>query len=138
MKTRRDVTRLLALGGTSLITISAGCTGLAEDLGLVERELNQGTAPQAGFKIEYDSEAGQVTVAMEGGAEISASNLYIRGAGLEQTGSWASLSDNIEPDSEVTAGSTVSVGVRSDFEVRVVWDDGDTQRTYEEATGPDS
>lgn len=138
MKTRRKVTKILAFGGTSLMSFSAGCTGLAEDLGIAEREVNPSTAPQAEFDIEYDSAAGQVIITHEAGSAIPASDLYIRGSGLDQTGSWVSLSDNIGSDGEVTIASSVSIEASPDFELRVFWDDGDTQRTYEEATGPDS
>lgn len=143
MRTRRAVTRSLALGGTCTTVLFAGCTDIAQDLGLVERELGgaSGPAPRASFSMTYDAQGGQVTVTHDGGAEVPAANVYVRGTGLEQTGSWIDLggdTDTADGEAIINAGSALSVGASPDFSARVVWDSGGDTRVYAEASGPDA
>lgn len=97
-------------------------------------------APAAAFEFEYDRSAtdspdtGVVAITHSGGDNIDAAALSVRGTGIvAPTGaqpditaagtSWASATGT----SEVAAGISVTVGVASDFEVRVIWQAADEE-----------
>jgi len=106
-------------------------------------------APQISFGFEYEETGDGVGIAEithEGGDSVSRSQLFVRGTGFtdvegaDQTsaGQWAGTASG--DDDAVVAGDAVSVGVASDYELRVVWEsaDGDTSATLVTHDGPDA
>ncbi|RLM36859.1 MULTISPECIES: type IV pilin [unclassified Haloarcula] len=127
----------------------------------------QQATPQASFSFEYDASAGSnsdsglLTVSHDGGDTIEAGSLYIRGEnmvtdsdlsteGLDSSpdqadydaddGAWSSTSAYGAKDSEVSAGSTLDVGVYSNYDVNVVYEppEGDSSATLGSDSGPDA
>ena len=93
------------------------------DATMDERETE--LAPRAVF--ETGRANGRRTITHSGGDHIQASNLFIRGEGLETTGSWAALDGETGDDEQVvTVGNSVTVSVDNEYSLRVVWEDGDT------------
>jgi hypothetical protein len=76
------------------------------------------------------------------GDDIEASNLYIRGSGLDQTGSWASLDDESMNSTTsppmITSGERLVVGADTDFAVRIVWEARGESLLFAEEFGPDT
>jgi len=109
------------------------------------------TAPQVAFSFEYDggatdgSDTAVLTITHTAGDTVDAANLYVRGDGIVAPSgaqpavtaggtTWASATGA----SSVTAGESVTVGVASDCEVRLVWQaaDGDTSALLAQYDGP--
>lgn len=104
-------------------------------------------APQASFGFQFYEASGdnnQLAIAHEGGDTIPASQLFIRGsgfadvdgAGQTEAGPWKGTTT----DGNVSAGNIVYVGVRSDYEISIVWrsESGDSGAVLAEASGPDA
>ncbi len=94
---------------------------------------SQGSSlPQATFEFEYDQAAGTVTITHNGGDNIPADQLLIRGQGfgaasgadMTSAGPWAgTTSGGSSSDPTVAAGDSVTVGVSGgDYELRVIWE----------------
>ncbi len=90
--------------------------------------------PSASFSFEEDfsTSDNEVVVTHDSGDSIDATELYLRGnvntsESWKEKGGAASGSDD---SSEVTSGDSVGVDVTpGDYEVRVVWDNGDNSAT---------
>ena len=115
-------------------------------LGLGEQV--QSTSPQASFNFELDqstdptnselangttdSDDGVLDITHETGDSVDSARLSVNDGGNQGP---------IEPFSgEVTAGTTVSVDVDSNDEVRIIWDseDGETSATLGQWSGPEA
>jgi len=106
--------------------------------------------PQAVFEVEYDAQAGLVTVTHAGGDHVRADALAVRGQGIGAAegadmtapGEWAgSTSGDVDGVPAVTAGDSVTVGVTGpDYVLRMVWEspDGSTSATLDVAEGPEA
>lgn len=105
--------------------------------------------PTVSFSFDYDSARETVFVTHSGGDTVRRSALSIRGEGFAQTpdaemagpGPWrGSASGEIDGEPAVVAGDEVAVGVRSDYEVSVVWEseDGSRSATLAQDRGPDA
>ncbi|MFC7139567.1 type IV pilin N-terminal domain-containing protein [Halosimplex aquaticum] len=119
-------------------------------------------APTATIGMNYEqlgtnggTEVGILTLSHDGGQTLQASNLYVRGSGLASnkdvmgdgtttenaniasTGSWTQYYGS---NSEVKSGQTLTVGVKSNYDVKVVWEsaEGDTSSTLNSQKGPDA
>ncbi|MBX0285185.1 hypothetical protein EGH22_02510 [Halomicroarcula sp. F28] len=105
-------------------------------------------APQAVFESEFDGEAtdddstGILRITHSGGDTIDAGKLFVRGSGIVDVGgatpsvtspdtAWASATG----DSEVTAGTSITVGVTGDYTVRLVYEEGESSTTLSEFEG---
>lgn len=95
--------------------------------------------PQVSFAIEYDSDERALTITHQGGDTVVASNLSVYGDGIERTGTWEELggttSGTSDGEPSVTAGDRVTVGVTSEYSVRVVWESGQDSATLATKTG---
>lgn len=76
------------------------------------------------IELEFHDEEGEVTIEHSGGDGLAAGNLFVRGNGLAESGSWANLSDEFDGDSSVEPGDTVTVEVEDSYNFNVVWDNG--------------
>lgn len=110
-------------------------------------------APQIAFDFGYDtsatdgSRAGVLTVTHSAGDNVDAARLSISGSGVvdldavdtDVTAPGTNWGDATGAD-EVTAGTSVSVGVTSDCDVSVIWTspDGDDAAILAEYDGPDA
>lgn len=98
-------------------------------------------APGAVFEVDHAGET--ATISHQGGDRVRADALFVRGDGLDATGSWAALggeaSDERDGTAAVVAGDSLTVGVDAAFAVRVVWEpDGATAVTMTEAAAASS
>ncbi|MDS0283293.1 hypothetical protein [Haloarcula onubensis] len=110
-------------------------------------------APAAAFGFDYDGSAtgngdtGVLTITHSGGDAIDATTLSVRGDGIVDPAdasaavtasgtTWASATG----EETVTAGTSVTVGVASDCDVRLVWEapDGGMSVTLAQYDGPDA
>ncbi|WP_146417543.1 type IV pilin [Haloarcula hispanica] len=120
----------------------------------------QQSTPKASFSWEYDASPGNNTegvtkVTHDGGDTVSASEIYVRGDGLtdeteDNTGlsagdyelgkSGANDWNTATGATEITAGNSVDVAVRSDYDLRVVYEtaEGDNSASLAQDTGPDA
>ena len=118
----------------------------------------QQATPQASFSWEYDAAPGNNTegvikITHDGGDTVTASEIYVRGDGLtDETEGSLSAGDfelgksgandwnTATGATEITAGNSVDVAVRSDYELRVVYEtaEGDTSATLSQDSGPDA
>lgn len=107
------------------------------------------SAPQISFEFEYESSGdgqGILTITHDGGDAAAAERIFVRGSGfadvegVDQTaaGPWQGSASG--DDGELFAGDFVDVGVTSDYEISVVWEAGDGERsvTLAEDRGPDA
>jgi len=85
-------------------------------------------APTVDFDFSYDNTSDQVTVFHNDGDELDATVTYIRGEGLNSTGTADSYSG---VSSEWVAGESIDVNTDSnaDYVVRIVWEDPDSDQT---------
>lgn len=97
--------------------------------------------PQVQWQATYDGAAGHLTIEHSGGDTVASSNLSVRGSGFAD----ASGADQTSPgpwegetsdDGGVVAGKSVTVGVTSAYEIRLVYEfpDRDRSATLFEAT----
>jgi hypothetical protein len=109
-------------------------------------------APQASFSFNYaetTDSGGYVEITHDGGDVIRAEELTIRGDGFADTrastdetihmvrpGQWPA--EQTTGDDEVTAGISVRVGVRSDYDLSVVWQSGEDSAVLATGEGPDA
>ncbi len=111
--------------------------------------------PQASFGFEYDPTAdsdggeGVLAVTHTGGDPIEAQELYLRGDGfLSGTDTSASFDSSdstwdagsFSSSDQVSAGEDIEAGVEDDFEIDVVWEpvEGDRSAILADYTGPDA
>ncbi|WP_340098767.1 ABC transporter substrate-binding protein [Salinibaculum salinum] len=97
------------------------------------------SVPQVSFAIEYNSDEGTLSITHEAGDTVVASNLFVSGDGIAQTGTWEELGGSTSGtsggESAVTAGDRVTVDVSSEYSVRVGWDSGQDSATLASKTG---
>ena len=96
------------------------------------------TAPQANFSVEYSG--GTLRITHAAGDHIAADRLYISG-GSGSVRTWQSLggsaSGTVDGRPAVTAGDSVELtGVDSDYQLRIIWQRGDTSAVLLRAEGP--
>ncbi|QLH81459.1 hypothetical protein [Halosimplex pelagicum] len=115
----------------------------------IERDAGSGGPPTVAFGFDYESTGdgvGALTIIHDGGDTVPREAVQIRGSGfaevdgVDQTGSgvWQGSTDS-EGES-LTAGNAVEVGVASDYEIAVVWQppEGDRSATLATDEGPDA
>ncbi len=109
------------------------------------------TAPQVSFESEFDDAAtdndrtGVVRITHAAGDTIDAGKLFVTGTGIgDVSGASPSVTS---PDtawgaatgvSEVTAGTSITVGVTGDYTVRLVYEEGESSTTLAEFDGTTS
>lgn len=87
-------------------------------------------APTVNFEVDRDGET--ITITHVSGDSIPASELYVRGEGLAETGSWAALDGGTTEDdgqAEVRAGHDVTIPAESSAVVRIIWESSDGERS---------
>ncbi len=100
-------------------------------------------APTVGFDIDYDgSGGGPINVTHTEGEAVTASNVYIRGEELTDTGQWDGAAINGDTDGgEIKAGLSASTVANNDqWTLNVVWEDPDSDQTstLTKDQGPDA
>lgn len=90
--------------------------------------------PQVAFAFDYAATGdgdGELTVTHSSGEHVRAASLVLRGdfEGVASGGTWldydGSASGDVDGDSAVVAGDSVTVPVPSEYEMRVIWETGD-------------
>jgi flagellin-like protein len=100
------------------------------------------TAPQVSFDFDYDESNGELTITHEGGDDVSASEMFVRGSGSD--GDWSSdgadTSVSYGDNTDINAGNSVTVSVSSDDTVRIVYEpsSGGSSATIGKWDGPDA
>lgn len=107
------------------------------------------TPPAVALRFEYDDALGALTITHTGGDAVLRDELYVRGRGfanvsgadMNAPGRWAgAASARLQDEPAVVFQDSVTVGVESDYNIRVVWEDDDGIRTslFELDRGPDA
>jgi len=120
---------------------------------------SQETAPNVSFNFDYDESDGNLTVTKSGGDAIDGNNVYIRGANASGANAWTShdadkdvataVSDGNVGDiggysgGEIGAGQGFEIdyggsGAGSQYEITLVYEDGDTSEELVSDAGPDA
>lgn len=141
MARRRSILRKCGILGAAFLSVGSGCTGY-----FTEREAKapgeEGPAPPATFDFEYSTTDEILEVVLSSGANLPPDNVYLRGSGLEGTGSWNELGGMTTGSSDgnpmIAIGDSLTIGAKSDFKARVVWETSSETSTYREKTGPDA
>lgn len=102
--------------------------------------------PRVSFTFEYDASGGTgtLTVTHDGGTDVQARTLFVRGSdgGTNNLGgSWERYDPGVDGVDDVQAGMSIAVAaVDSDAVVRIVWEspDDDRSATLDEWVGPDA
>lgn len=93
--------------------------------------------PEVTFEIRHRD--GELTVRHGGGDNVVASELFVRGEGLAETGSWLALGGETSATSDgnpaVAAGDSATVGAADEIEITIVWDDGTDSKVLLNAAG---
>jgi len=89
-------------------------------------------APRARF--DTATRDGTLEITHVEGDHIPADELYVRGEGLEATGSWQELGGTTD-DGTVTAGDTLTVELADEYSVTLFWDDGEVAVSFFGASG---
>lgn len=105
--------------------------------------------PSVVFQTEYQESqtegaaTGILTITHASGDTLSGSNVFIRGTGIVAVE--GTTPDVTSPDTqwanatgteEITAGRSVTIGVKDGFDIAVVWESGDTSGTLTTSSGP--
>lgn len=132
------------------VTLSVERT--VDELAAMATEYGEGsTAAASGGAVDlprisadwaYDADAGTVTITHAAGDAVPAEKLYVRGEGFADAdgadmaapGRWAGTASG----GEVTAGDSVTVGVESDYALRLVWEGEDVSGVLGRHAGPDA
>jgi hypothetical protein len=107
--------------------------------------------PAVNFEFEYAPGSsgpgdGRLTITHVSGETIEASELFVRGSGVNRVGNdptsefsqrFDRISATLDSSSSVTAGVSVELEADSDYEVSVVWE-GNPASTLGQASGPDA
>jgi len=93
--------------------------------------------PEVRFDIRHERDG--LTVRHAGGDNVVAAELFVRGEGLAETGSWLELggetSATSDGDPAVAAGDSVTIDAAAEIEIRIVWDDGTDSKVLLNAAG---
>jgi hypothetical protein len=136
MRDRRSLLRLAALGTSSTFLWFGGC------MRSTETSDPDGKSPSVRFVITYDRGSRLLQIIHASGETVSATDVFVRGDGLERTGSWSALSrktpDSTRAPTTVSSGDSLQMGADTDFLLRIVWDRGGESRIFVEESGPDA
>lgn len=103
--------------------------------------------PQVQFSFEYDERDEIVSITHHGGDTIRRSELSVRGSGFQQVGGadqsspgrWqGTAGGEISGQPAIYAGDSVTVGVSSDAEIQVVWQEDNQSAVLASWEGPDA
>lgn len=141
-------------GRTVTVTTTSGVEAVGTVVGAVVASFvlglgnSRSQTPTAAFSVAYDDSAETATITHDGGDSIPGSELSIRGTGFQSVsgadmtgpGQWRGTTSGGTDDTAVAAGDSVTIGVRSDYEVRVVWQSAEdsTSATLAAFEGPDA
>lgn len=136
---RRDT--LKNVGGLAAVAAAgalAGCSGGGDSTPTSTPDVE---TPQGGseldFAVEYNSDAGEVEITYASSVELSPEDVYVRGDGVDSTGSWSELGGAMTGGDEdmIAPFDSVAVSGSSDYDIQVVWEREGTTITFTEASG---
>jgi len=130
---------LQSVGGLAAVAAAgalAGCSGGSDSTPTPSVETPQGGS-ELDFAVEYNSEEGQVEVTYASSVELSPGDVYVRGDGIDSTGSWSDLGGATTGGNEdmIAPFDAVAIGGSSDYDIQVVWEREGTTITLTEASG---
>lgn len=130
---------LKSVGGLTAVAaagVLAGCSGGSDSTPTPDVETPQGGS-ELDFAVEYNSDAGQVEITYASSVELSPGDVYVRGDGIDSTGSWSDLGGNATGGNEdmIAPFDSVAVSGGSDYDIQVVWEREGTTITLTEASG---
>jgi hypothetical protein len=135
---RRDT--LKSVGGLAAVAAAgalAGCSGGGNSTPTADVETPQGGS-ELDFAVEYNSDAGQVEITYASSVELSPEDVYVRGDGVDSTGSWSELGGNVsggENGDMIAPFDSLALGGSSDYDIQVVWEREGTTITFTESSG---
>lgn len=130
---------LKSVGGLTAVAAAgalAGCSG-GESTPTPSVETPQGGS-ELDFAVEYNSEEGQVEITYASSVELSPGDVYVRGDGIDSTGSWSDLGGNVtggDNEDMIAPFDAVAISGSSDYDIQVVWEREGTTITFTEASG---
>jgi hypothetical protein len=130
---------LKSVGGLTAVAaagVLAGCSG-GESTPTPSVETPQGGS-ELDFAVEYNSEEGQVEITYASSVELSPGDVYVRGDGIDSTGSWSDLGGNVtggDNEDMIAPFDSVAISGSSDYDIQVVWEREGTTITFTEASG---
>jgi hypothetical protein len=130
LKSASGLTAVAAAG------VLAGCSGGSDSTPTPDVETPQGGS-ELDFAVEYNSDAGRVELTYASSVELSPGDVYVRGDGIDSTGSWSDLGGATTGGDEdmVAPFDSVAVNGSSDYDIQVVWEREGTTLTLTEASG---
>lgn len=134
---RRDT--LKRMGGLTAVAAAgalAGCSGGGDSTPTPDVETPQGGS-ELDFAVEYNGDAGQVEITYASSVELTPGDVYVRGDGIDSTGSWSELGGDVTGGDEdmIAPFDSVAVGGSSDYDIQVVWEREGATLTLTEASG---
>lgn len=134
---RRDT--LKRVGGLTAVAATgglAGCSGGGGDsTPTPDVETPQG-ASELDFAVEYNGDAGQLEITYASSVNLTAGDVYVRGDGVDNTGSWTELGGNVTDGDTITPFSDLALPASSDYSIQIVWErDGKTITLTEASAG---
>ncbi len=130
---------LKRVGGFTAVATAgalAGCSGGSDSTPTPDVETPQGGS-ELDFAVEYNSDAGEVEITYASSVELSPGDVYVRGDGIDSTGSWSELGGNATGGNEdmIAPFDSLAIGGSSDYDIQVVWEREGTTLTLTEASG---
>lgn len=124
----------LDTSGTTVTASATVPTGDVISLAPDWRTQSVSAPPQVQWSAHHDREGNVLEITHEGGDTVDPGQLYVRGSGFadvegaDQTapGPWQGP---VRTDSGVAAGDTVTVGVTDDYDIRLVYEFPDSDRS---------
>jgi len=110
---------------------------------------NQTTKPSTTFEFDYDSGDDELTVSVGSGKNLDAEQVELTGTAGDtppdspsDMKAWSDYADSAKSGSTGTlsAGSSLTLSVDTDYDISVIWNDPDTENSFtmNSDSGPDA
>lgn len=124
-KSRREWLR--SIGLVSAVGLTAGCVSGDGGPGINNSCPSGEQSSGAVFSLSHNESSGTVTARLEAGGRTSATDVYLHGDGLNESGTWDALSNaETDGDGNIQSGNTATVSVEDSFRAVLEW--GQMQR----------
>ena len=133
---RETLQRVSGLTAAATAGALAGCSGGGAD-STPTPAVETPHGSELDFAVEYDGDVGEVVITYASSVELAAGDVYVRGDGIDSTGSWSDIGGNATGGDEdmIAPFDAATVGAGSDYDIQVVWERDGTTLTLTEASG---
>jgi hypothetical protein len=134
---RETLQRVSGLTAAATAGALAGCSGGGADSTPTPAVETPQGGSELDFAVEYDGDVGEVVITYASSVELAAGDVYVRGDGIDSTGSWSDIGGNATGGDEdmIAPFDAATVGAGSDYDIQVVWERDGTTLTLTEASG---